>query len=50
MEGKGFSMVEIVTSCPTNWGLNEAKALDFLETDMLKEFPLGVFRDKAKEE
>ena len=43
-------MVEIVTTCPTNWGMSEAKALDFLEEKMLKEFPLGVFRDKSKEE
>ena len=49
LDGKGFSMVEIVTSCPTNWGLDTIEALDFLETNMLKEFPLGVVRDKSKE-
>ena len=49
MEGKGFSMVEIVTSCPTNWGLTPLKSLEFLEENMLKEFPLGVVRDKDKE-
>ena len=49
LEGKGFSMVEIVTSCPTNWGLDTIEALDFLENNMLKEFPLGVVRDKSKE-
>ena len=48
-DGKGFSMVEIVTSCPTNWGLDPIEALDFLENNMLKEFPLGVVRDKSKE-
>lgn len=46
LDGKGFSMVEIVTTCPTNWGMSELKALDFLEEEMLKEFPLGVIRDK----
>ncbi|MCR4781676.1 MAG: 2-oxoglutarate oxidoreductase [Lachnospiraceae bacterium] len=45
MEGKGFSMIEIMTSCPTNWGLNSIKALDYLEDSMIKEFPLGVVRD-----
>ena len=50
MEGKGFSLVEIVTSCPTNWGLDSLKALDFLEENMLKEYPLGVVRDKGMEE
>ena len=46
LEGKGFSMVEIVTSCPTNWGLDPLDALDFIEQKMLPEFPLGVIRDR----
>jgi len=46
LEGKGFSMVEIVTSCPTNWGLDPLKALDFLEEKMLPEYPLGTIRDR----
>lgn len=49
LAGKGFSMVEIVTSCPTNWGLEPLEALGFLEEKMFKEFPLGVIRDKDKE-
>ena len=49
LDGKGFSMVEIVTSCPTNWGLDPLEALDFLEEKMLREFPLGAIRDKDKE-
>ena len=50
LDGKGFSLVEIVTSCPTNWGLDPLEALDFLEEKMLKEFPLGVIRDRSGEE
>lgn len=50
IDGKGFSMVEIVTSCPTNWGLSPLKALDFLQENMLKEYPLGVYRDRSEEE
>lgn len=46
MDGRGFSMVEIVTSCPTNWGLDALKALEYLEEKMLTEFPLGVIRDR----
>ena len=49
LDGKGFSLVEIVTSCPTNWGLDPLEALDFLEEKMLKEFPLGVIRDRSGE-
>ena len=45
MEGKGYSLVEIVTSCPTNWGLDPIKSLDFLREKMFAEYPLGVFRD-----
>ena len=46
LDGKGFSMVEIVTSCPTNWGMDALAALDFIEEKMLPEFPLGVIRDR----
>ena len=46
LDGKGFSMVEIVTSWPTNWGLTPLAALDFIEEKMLPEFPLGVIRDR----
>lgn len=46
LEGKGFSMVEIVTGCPTNWGMTALESLDFIEDHMLKEFLLGVIRDK----
>ena len=47
LDGKGFSMVEIVTSCPTNWGMDALSALDFLEEKMFAEFPLGVIRDRT---
>lgn len=47
LENKGFSMVEIVTTCPTNWGMDALSALDFLEDKMFAEFPLGVFRDRS---
>ena len=46
LEGKGFSMVEIVTGCPTNWGMDALASLDYIEEKMLKEFPLGVIRDR----
>ncbi len=46
IDAKGFSMVEIVTSCPTNWGMETLEALKFLEEKMLVEYPLGVIRDK----
>ena len=50
IDGKGFSLVEIVTSCPTNWGYSAKDSLTFLREKMFAEFPLGVYRDKDKEE
>ena len=49
LDGKGFSLVEIVTGCPTNWGMDPLKSLEFIEEKMLPEYPLGVFRDRSKE-
>ena len=49
--GKGFSLVEVVSTCPTNWGLTPEKALEWLEENMLPYYPLGVYKDRsAKEE
>jgi len=46
LEGKGFSMVEVVTGCPTNWGMDALQSLEYIEEKMLPEFPLGVIRDR----
>ena len=51
LEGKGFSLVEVLSTCPTNWGLAPDKALGWLEENMLPYYPLGVYKDRsAKEE
>ncbi len=50
IEGKGFSLVEIVSTCPTNWGKSPVDALKFVETDMLPYYPLGVYKDIYAEE
>ena len=49
-QGKGFSIVEVVSSCPTNWGLSPVKALEWLENNMLPYYPLGVYKDIGEEE
>ncbi|MBQ7975580.1 MAG: 2-oxoglutarate oxidoreductase [Clostridia bacterium] len=46
VEGKGFSLIEVVSTCPTNWGLTPAKALEWLEENMIPYYPLGVYKDK----
>jgi 2-oxoglutarate ferredoxin oxidoreductase subunit beta len=40
----GFSMVEFVSTCPTNWGLSPLDAIDFLNEKMLPYYPLGVYK------
>ncbi len=45
-EGKGFSLIEVLSTCPTNWGLAPEKALGWLEENMLPYYPLGVYKDK----
>lgn len=47
IEGKGFSLIEVVSSCPTNWGMTPQKALEWVESDMIPYYPLGVYRDKS---
>ncbi|MCL2018598.1 MAG: thiamine pyrophosphate-dependent enzyme [Oscillospiraceae bacterium] len=43
---KGFSIIEVLSTCPTNWGLTPLKALDWLKENMLPYYPLGVYADK----
>ena len=50
MEGKGFSLIEVLSTCPTNWGLSPKDSLKWLEDNMQTNYPLGVFKDKYKEE
>ena len=50
MEGKGFSLIEVLSTCPTNWGLSPKDSLKWLEDNMQTHYPLGVFKDKYKEE
>ena len=50
MEGKGFSLIEVLSTCPTNWGLTPEKALTWLEENMMPYYPLGVYKDKYAEE
>jgi 2-oxoglutarate ferredoxin oxidoreductase subunit beta len=43
-QGQGFAMVELLSSCPTNWGLDARDALDFIRDSMVPAYPLGEFR------
>ena len=48
VEGKGFSLVEVVSTCPTNWGLTPDKACQFVEEKMIPFYPLGCYKDRVK--
>ena len=46
VEGKGFSLVEVISTCPTNWGMTPEKAMQWANENMLPYYPLGVYRDR----
>jgi 2-oxoglutarate ferredoxin oxidoreductase subunit beta len=45
LDKRGYSLVEIISPCPTNWGMTPMKALEWLRDNMLAQYPLGVFKD-----
>ena len=49
VEKKGFSLIEVVSTCPTNWGMTPEKAMKWAEENMIPYYPLGVYRDKYAE-
>ena len=48
IDEKGFSIIEVLSTCPTNWGLSPTEALDWLENNMIPYYPLGVYKDSVK--
>lgn len=44
-EKKGLSIIEVLSTCPTNWGLSPEKAIDWLRENMIEHYPLGVYKD-----
>ncbi|HOJ81310.1 MAG TPA: thiamine pyrophosphate-dependent enzyme [Clostridiales bacterium] len=49
MAGLGFSIVEVLSSCPTNWGIDPVNALKWIEEKMIPQYPLGNFKGKDLE-
>lgn len=47
INGKGFSLVEVISSCPTNWGMTPSKAMEWIDTHMIPYYPLGVYKDRS---
>lgn len=49
MEGRGFSLVEVLSPCPTGWEMSPDQACRWIEEEMVKSFPLGVYKDLSAE-
>jgi 2-oxoglutarate ferredoxin oxidoreductase subunit beta len=47
MAGKGFSIIELLSTCSTNWGLEPVESLGWLKDNMIPYYPLGVYKDKG---
>ena len=50
LDGKGFSMVEVLSTCPTNWGMTPVDSLKWLKDNMMPYYPLGNFRRPGEDE
>ena len=50
VDKKGFSIIEVLSTCPTNWGLTPVEAMDWLQDNMVPYYPLGVYKDRSAEE
>lgn len=50
VNNKGFSLIEVISSCPTNWGMTPQKALEWIDEKMIPYYPLGVYKDRSKGE
>jgi 2-oxoglutarate ferredoxin oxidoreductase subunit beta len=48
MDRKGFSMVEILSTCPTGWGLTPVDATKWLEENMIPYYPLGCYKSEEE--
>ncbi len=49
IKNKGFSLIEILSMCPTGWGVTPVESRQWIVDKMIPYYPLGVFRDRGKE-
>jgi len=47
--GKGYTFIEVLSMCPTNWGMISLQAAEWVKEHMVEYYPLGVYKDKGKE-
>ncbi len=48
-DGKGYAFIELLATCPTNWGLNPVASIKWMEENSMKYFPQQIFKDTTKE-
>ena len=49
LAGKGFTFIELLTNCPTNWGMSPLDTLEYMNTNSIPYFVPGVYKDKEAE-
>lgn len=49
IDGKGYSLVEVLSTCPSGWKMDPIDSMKWVEEEMTKVFPVQVFRDRSKE-
>ncbi|PIE67539.1 MAG: 2-oxoglutarate oxidoreductase [Deltaproteobacteria bacterium] len=50
INGEGYSVIEVLSPCPTNWGLTPVKAMKKIEDDVVPYYPLGVFKERKEKQ
>lgn len=48
IDGKGYSIVEVLSTCNVNWGMSPVKAMDWLRENLMPYYPLGVYKEKEE--
>lgn len=49
IDGKGYSLIEVLSICPTNWGLSPQESMEWLRENMIPYYPLGIKKDNTME-
>ena len=49
LEGRGYSLVEILSTCPINWGMTPVEAMKWVEQNMIPFYPLGTFKNNGRQ-
>ena len=49
LDGIGYTMIEVISTCSTNWGMDQKQSFEWMRENMLPYYPLGVYRDVLEE-